>query len=185
MKLEMHKNSLFAVLLRSPWWISFAVAAGLIGAARLVLPDAYAFFAGLPFIVIGVYAAWRQLRAPSAEAVAARLEAIRAMPWDDFAGRTEQAFRREGFTVSRLKGEEGDFELTKAGRSTLVAAKRWKAMRTGIEPLRQVQAARRKREASDCTYLAAGEVTENARAFAAEHEIRLVHGAELVAFLGK
>ena len=27
MKLRMSENSLFAVLLRSPWWISFAIAA--------------------------------------------------------------------------------------------------------------------------------------------------------------
>ena len=34
MKLEMHKNSLFAVLLRSQWWVSLAVAAGVVAAKK-------------------------------------------------------------------------------------------------------------------------------------------------------
>ena len=40
----MAKNSLFAVLLRSPWWISFAVAAALFAIARLFMPELYAAF---------------------------------------------------------------------------------------------------------------------------------------------
>ena len=66
MKFQMAKNSLFAILLRSPWWMSVAIAAGLFAAARLVLPQAYAVFVGLPFLAIGCYVGARQLRAPSA-----------------------------------------------------------------------------------------------------------------------
>ena len=57
MKFGMHRNSLFAVLLRSPWWASLLVAAGLVAALRLVLPDVYAFFSALPFMVIAAWAA--------------------------------------------------------------------------------------------------------------------------------
>ncbi|MBS1216539.1 MAG: restriction endonuclease, partial [Proteobacteria bacterium] len=78
MKLKMHENSLFAILLRSPWWISVAIAAGIVIVARFFLPDAYAFFVGLPFFVIGVMAGWKQLRAPSASRVAETLESVRA-----------------------------------------------------------------------------------------------------------
>jgi restriction endonuclease Mrr len=35
------------------------------------------------------------------------------------------------------------------------------------------------READEGLYVAAGEVTEQARQFAASHRIRLIHGAEL------
>jgi len=40
-KFEMAKNSLFAVLLRSPWWISAAIAfsLALLGMAVMVAPD--------------------------------------------------------------------------------------------------------------------------------------------------
>ncbi|HYR33109.1 MAG TPA: restriction endonuclease, partial [Burkholderiales bacterium] len=77
-----------------------------------------------------------------------------------------------------------DFELVQGSRSTLVACKRWKAMRTGIEPLRELEDARRAREAAECIYVATGEVTAQARAFAAERNIRVVEGAELVRKFG-
>ena len=63
------------------------------------------------------------------------------------------------------------------------ACKRWKATRTGIEPLRELEEACRAREAHGCIYVAAGEVTEGARAFAAQKSIRLVQGAELAKLL--
>ena len=47
----MNKNSLFAVLLRSPWWVSIVVGAGIFALARMALPAAYApyaIFAALP-----------------------------------------------------------------------------------------------------------------------------------------
>ena len=187
MKFQMARNSLFAILLRSPWWLSIAIAAGLVVAAKLVLPVAqpeiYGFFVGLPFALIGAYAGWQQLRAPSAARIAKTLEALRAMSWDDFSVAMEDAFRRDGYGVSRLGGTEADFELTKAGRTSLVGCKRWKAARTGIEPLRELYAARRAREAHECIYVVAGEITDNARAFAAEKNIRLLHDAELVKLL--
>ena len=60
MKFQMAKNSMFAVLLRSPWWISIgiAVAVGLVAAA--LLPAQFkgaGALSGLPFAVIGVLAA--------------------------------------------------------------------------------------------------------------------------------
>ena len=175
----MHPNSLFAVLLRSPWWLSFAVAAGVFALLRFALPSVYAFFAAIPFLVISGIAAWRQLRAPSP----AKVEALRAKSWEEFASALEAAFRREGYSVSRLDGRQADLELERAGRTVLVACKRWKVARTGVEPLRELNAARRKREAAECIYIAAGDVTENAVAFSAQHGIRLMRGAELASFL--
>ncbi|HSD41149.1 MAG TPA: restriction endonuclease [Burkholderiales bacterium] len=185
MKLRMHENSLFAVLLRSPWWISVAIAAGLAVAARLVVPDIYAVFVGLPFLVIGVIAGWKQLRAPSPRRVAGTLEAVRAMQWGDFSSALEDAFRRDGYKVSRLNGADADFEMTKSGRVALVSCKRWKVARTGIEPLRELYAAKRAREAHECIYVAAGEITDNARKFAVENNIRIAQGAELARLLGR
>ena len=180
--MRMHENSLFAVLLRSPWWASALAALGLAGGLRLVIPTLYAVFAALPFAVIAAYVAWKQLRAPSAERIAATLERVRAMPWAEFSGAMEQAFRKEGYTVNRL-GAQADFELVQGWRSTLVGCKRWKATRTGIEPLRELDAARRKREAHGCIYVATGEITAQAAEFAAQKNIRLLHGAELARML--
>jgi restriction system protein len=183
MKLQMHKNSLFAILLRSPWWISLLVAGGIFAALRLVIPELYASFMALPFAVIGCYAAWQQLREPSAEAVGKKLEGARAMSSSEFTGALEAAFRRDGYDVTRLEKDEADLRLEKGGRVTLVACKRWKVARAGLEPLKLLLAAKHKHEAAGCVFVAAGEVTDNARGFAAENNIRLLHGAELAKLL--
>ncbi len=186
MQVQMAKDSLFAILLRSPWWVSIVLAAGIVGAARFTVPEVYtiyAFFAALPFIVIGGVAGWRQLRAPSAARVADALEAVRAMSWGDFSGALADALRDDGYAVSRLTGAAADFELAKAGRISLVACKRWKAARTGVDPLRDLYDAKRAREANECIHVATGEITDGARAFASERNIRLIHGAELAKLL--
>ncbi|MCU0670585.1 MAG: restriction endonuclease [Myxococcota bacterium] len=171
MKLKMHENSLFAILLRSQWWISVAIGVGIFLVARFFLPDVYAVFVGLPFFAIGAMAGLRQLRAPSASRVAETLDAVRTMSWAEFSGAAEAAFRRDGYKVTRLEGNDADFELVKAGRTTLLSGKRWKAARTGIEPLRE--------------HVATGEVSGTAAAFAAENRIRILQGAELAALLTK
>jgi restriction system protein len=186
-KWEMNPNSLFAVLLRSQWWISFAVAAGIFMLAKLLIPDKYviyAFAVPLPFVVIGCIAAWRQFQAPSASRIAETAEAARAMSFADFSAAVEQAYRAQGFTVTRFNGSAADLQLTNNyGRVTLVSCKRWKAARTGVEPLRELFDAKEALEAFECVYVVAGEVTENALKFAAAKRIRLVSGAALVTLL--
>jgi restriction system protein len=178
----MSENSLFAILLRSSWWISIAIAAGLIALSRALLPSEYFLFgafSAIPFIVIGAIAGWKQLRAPSPARIAGTLDTVRAMSWNDFANAIEAAFRADGFVVTRLQGEAADFEMLKDGRTVLLAGKRWKVARTGIEPLRELVAARQARDAQECLYVATGEITENARRFATENRIRIVSGPEL------
>ncbi|MCC6210686.1 MAG: restriction endonuclease [Burkholderiales bacterium] len=180
MRLRMHENSLFAILLRAPWWVSALVTAGIFAAARALLPakyEAFAFFLALPTGVIALVAGWRQVRAPSAASVDAAIGRLRAMSWESFAAALDEGFRRDGYAVTRGRGA-ADFELEKGGRIELAAAKRWKASRTGIEPLRELHAAGEAREAA-CLYLCAGEITGAARAFAAQKNIRLVEGPEL------
>jgi len=184
----MHRNSLFAVLLRSPWWISIALAVGIGILGRFALekfsqPGIYAVFFGLPFFVIGCYAGWQQLRAPSAERIAATLASLRAMSWNELSAALEDAFRRDGYAVSRLDIAGADFELTKSGCVSLVACKRWKVARTGVEPLRDLATVRKAREAHESLYVAAGEITDTARAFALANNMRLLAGAELAQFL--
>jgi len=183
MKLKMNENSIFAVLLRSPWWLSAGIAAALFAATRLILPSEYspyAFFAALPFFVIAGYLVWQALRAPSEDRIAKEMEALRAMGWVEFSAAVEEAFRREGYGVARVAASGADLELTKAGRVTLLACKRWKVARTGIEPMRELAAARESREAHEAIYIATGEITDNARTFASEQKITLLNGPALM-----
>jgi len=59
------------------------------------------------------------------------------MTWEEFARALEEGFRREGYAVKRAEGA-ADFELEKAGRVSLVCARRWKASVTGVEPLKEL-----------------------------------------------
>lgn len=183
MDFKMKENSLFAVLLRSPWWVSFVVAAGMFALLRFFLPTPYAAFGTLPFLVVAAVAGWRQLRAPSPRQVAARLDAMRALSREEFAAALADAFRRQGYEVSPVGGGQAELELTRAGRVSLVAWRRWKATHTGIEPLRELHAAAQARDAHECIYVASGELTGAARAFAAQKNIRLLSPAELVQLL--
>jgi restriction system protein len=186
MKLKMAENSLFAVLLRSSWLWSFGIAVGIVAIARLALPTeyfAYGAFGAFPFVAIGAVAAWKQLRSPSAARIADTLQTIGAMSWNEFSSAIESAFRRDGYAVTRLPGPAADFELVKGGRTMLVSCKRWKVARAGIEPLRELHAAKQAREAQQCILVAAGELTDNARKFAASNGIQVWQGAELAQLL--
>lgn len=186
MKWQMNENSLFAVLLRSSWMISAAIAVAIGALAYALLPEAYRVVGtagGLPFLVIAGMAGWKQFQAPSAARVTRTLEAVGSMSWIDFAAALEQGYRRDGCEVSRVSGAVGDFEVRRGWRTSLVSAKRWKAGRTGVEPLRELLAAKEAREAHECIYIAIGEVSDNARAFAVQHGITLMGGPELARLL--
>lgn len=178
----MAKNSVFAILLRSPWWISVGIALmlGLLGFA--LLPDPYRVFGavtGLPFMVVGIVAAYRQWHLPSAARVAQTQQALATMAWPAFAALLEQAFKRDGYAVQRGSTAGVDFELERQGRRMVVSARRWKSANTGLEVLRALQAAREATEAPDALWIGLGPLSDNAQPFAAEHRIAIWHAAEL------
>jgi restriction system protein len=182
LKFQMAKNSVFAILLRSPWWISVGIALllGVLGMA--LLPDQYRVFGavtGLPFMVVGVVAAYRQWHLPSAARVAQTQQALATMAWPAFAALLEQAFKRDGYAVQRGKTAGVDFELERQGRRMVVSARRWKSANTGLEVLRALQAARDATEAPDALWIGLGPLSDNAQPFAAEHRIAIWQAAEL------
>ncbi|GKS99327.1 restriction endonuclease [Acidovorax sp. SUPP3434] len=189
MKFKMAPNSLFAILLRSPWWISWSVAGLIALVCGALLPShiaPYAAVGALPIFGVGCLAAWRQWRAPSSARVQAVLGQAAEMPWRSFADALERAWQAEGYAVRRLTGLQADFHLEKAGQTALVSARRWKAATHGIEPLRDLQAAARAQDVPASTYIAMqGTVSDNARGYAREHGITLMEGEALAALLLK
>ena len=186
MKLKMAPNSMFAVLLRSPWWISFALVLVIALASRALLPEEFVPFGvmgGFPFLVIGIVAAQRQWRAPGAAQVARVQDRLGQMAWRDFSLILEQAYAGKGYQVSRIGAGVADLLLAKDGCSTLVACKRWKAANHGAEPLRGLAAARQERDASHCVYVSIHGVNEACRRAALESKVDLLSGIELVALV--
>lgn len=190
MKFKMAPNSLFAILLRSPWWISFVLAVAIMSASLAWLPARFAVYGaigGLPIAGVGLIAAWRQLRAPSAVQLSANVDAALAMPWRELSKALENAWQQAGYRVERLEGTEGaaDLRLTEKGQVTLVSARRWKAASHGVEPLRQLHAAMQAQGADAGIYIAAqGAVTEQAKTFARDHGLTLLPASALVQLLG-
>ena len=173
----MSENSLFAMLLRSPWWISFVVVGVIALAAGALLPKEYfvvGALAGLPIFVVGCIAAWRQLRAPRPAKVADMLQSVAGMPWRDFADTLAAAWVRAGYSVERLSNTTSgaDMRLARDGKTTLVSAKRWKASTHGVEPLRELFAAMQAQDAPAGIYVVAqGQLSDNALVFARDHAI--------------
>jgi restriction system protein len=186
MKFKMAPNSLFAVLLRSPWWISMVIAALLAAAAFALLPEQYRVLGamgGFPFVVIGLVALWQQLRLPSARRSEEILRAVGAMSWPQFSTLLEEGFAKQGYCVERVQGV-ADFALSRQGATTLVAARRWKAARHGEEALQALRDAAQARGAGGCLYVALGDLSAQAHGFARSHQVQLMQGPAL-AFLLK
>ncbi len=173
----MNKQSLFGILSRSPWWLSLVIAVALFAGLASFLPPLVAASAALPFVAIAIYAGWKQSSVPSDKATEKLLQDVRDSSWEQFSERLSEAFRREGYEVSRTEG--ADWLLKKGGRRTLATCRRWKVGQTGVGPLKDLVQAREKLEADECLYVSAGVFTPQAETFAAEHRVRLLSGREL------
>lgn len=177
-KFKMNERSLFAVLLRSPWWISLLISVLMSLAAFALLPRDYAVVVMLgtfPFVVVAAVAAWRQWRAPSAARLDAALDRAGAMPWRQFAAALEAAYVQQGYTVTRLDDAAADLRLERGGQRSLVSGRRWKAVNHGVDPLRALQAAC-EREGARGVYLCLAPVSEAAAAYAQQQGLQLVQG---------
>ncbi|AOB32752.1 hypothetical protein AKI39_21435 [Bordetella sp. H567] len=186
MKFKPSRDSIFGVLLRSPWWMSAGIATVLIIGAVAALPREYwaiGVFASIPFVVIAVLAGMRGLRTPSPARVQAIAAAAAAMPWPAFSNAVQAGFERDGCQVERLNGGGANFALTKDGHIALVSADRWKAARTGIDAVQRLQAARERRAAHEAIYIALGEISAPAREYAAAHDISFMTAPDLARLL--
>ena len=191
MKLKMAENSLFAILLRSPWWVSVAVALAILALARALLPPEYVPFGAMgafPMLVIGAIAAARQWRVPSPAKVEQTLQALAALGWREFAAALEAGLRRDGHAVRAVVEPGFDFEASKTGRTVLVAARRWKADRIGVEPLRALAAAVRARqvagESAEGWYVGLGAPSDAALQCAKDEGLRLLQRSDLARLAG-
>lgn len=187
MNWKMAENSIFAILLRSPWWASLGVAACLIALASLLLPPQYVVFgwtAALPFVVIGAMVLWRLSQAPTRKQIDRTVARVRALNHKQFVAELQQAYRLSGGQVDSVSGAAADFTVTQGWRTRMISCRRWKAATVGVEPLRELHAAREAAEAHDGVVVALGELSPAARQFAREHRIEILDAQGLVLLLG-
>jgi restriction system protein len=176
----MAKQNLFNLLKASPWWMSAVIAVALFAAASQFVNGFFAFFVALPFAIIAVYAAGRQLRTPGARRIEGTMEKLRALSWEEFAPLMAEAFRRDGYDVAPMRAHGADFELRRQGRLAVASCRRWKASQGGTGPLKEVLTAMKKAGAQDAMFVTAGQLSPQARDFAVANAVRVLDGAELV-----
>ncbi len=186
MNFKMREKSLFAVLLRSPWWASVLIAIAMAAVASALLPANLVPFgvAGcIPFVVIAGMAAWKQRHALSPERADQLLAQAAALPAQEFVARVAAFYERQGYVVCKLGAGAADLQLVKYDQITLLACKRWKAASHGAEPLRELCVLRDKLKAERSIYISQTPVTAQALAYAKQEGIVLVSGMGLAQLL--
>jgi restriction system protein len=176
MKFKMAENSIFAILLRNPWWISFLIAAAFSLLMAALLPKhlvVFGMMGAFPFVITGAVALRRQWGKPKPAAVEAELTRLSALNWRDFSAELEAKLVKQGFEVTRLNSGTADFKLEKGGHATLVSAKRYKAATHGLEALQALVTQQEAQGADKVMYVCLSPVTAQAAKFAKEKGVVL------------
>ena len=185
MALKMVEGSLFAVLLRSPWWYSALIALALVLVSLLVGSAQIAVFVialALPFVGIAGFAFFKQSQRPSIKRVEEVAREARQMPASEIAAKIAESYTDIRFDSNPFAGNAADLELTRGNRKLLLSSKRFKAGTTGIEQLKKLIAAGENAEATGYLYVTLGEVSANAQRYAKENDIELIQAERLAAF---
>lgn len=117
----------------------------------------------------------------------ASADALQNMSWQEFEILVGEGFRRRGYRVQENGGggPDGgvDLVLTKDGEKTLVQCKQWKAFKVGVSTVRELYGVMAATGAAAGIVATSGKFTQEAEAFAAGRNIRLMNGAALMKLL--
>ena len=135
-----------------------------------------------------VSAYWRYKNEASPGGVATRAEwgALNAMTWRQFETLVGEAFRRMGYSVTKTGGgSDSDFDLVlkQQGKTFLVQCKQWRAIKVGVNTVRELNVVMTAQGANGGFVLTSGLFTDEAEAFARTHHIELLDGKSLHALI--
>ena len=185
MAFKLAQGSLFAVLLRSPWWYSVLVGLLMIGLSAAVFGGQYValgIFGALPFFGIAGFAGFKQSQLPSQKRVLEVDQMARKMPARQIAEKIADSYLEKRFDSRAFGGNEAELELELGNRKLLLCSKRFKAANTGVEPLKQLVSAGENVEATGYLYVALGDISAAARDYAQQNDIELIQADRLAAF---
>ena len=184
MAIKMAKGSLFAVLLRSPWWYSALIGFIVVSVCLFITDAQYIVLSvtgSLPFFGIASYTGYKQLQQPSQKRVLAVIEQTKKTPAGVVAKKIADNYVKKGYVSSAFKGNGADLELAFGSKKILLCSKRFKAATTGIEPLKLLVAAGEKVEATSYLYVTLGEISDAAVEYAKENKIELIQSMRFAA----
>lgn len=183
-----------------PWWVGVALALaayvwlhdvaavpGRLGLllgyepARTVAGVAQYALPALLLLVAGLSALGRRrAAAPLTQMTAsASKAALNTMSWKEFEAVMAEAFRRKGYSVAEKGGVGADLVLKQAGKTFLVQCKQWRAIRVGVDTVRELHGVMVEKGAAGGFVVTWGVFTDEALAFARARHIELMDGKAL------
>lgn len=157
--------------LRSAW-------IGLAGIGQYLLPALFGLGA-----VVSTWRAW--IRRTLLEDIASRRgPAVFAhMTWREFEQLVGELFRQQGYQVTETGGGGADggidLILRRDGETLLVQCKQWKALKVGVQVVRELYGVMAAEQAHGGFVVTSGSFTEEAHSFAEGLAIHLIEGPEL------
>lgn len=114
-------------------------------------------------------------------------DALNGMSWREFEMLVGEAFRLQGYEVREHGGARPDggidLVLRKGNESFLVQCKQWRALKVGVDVVRELYGVMAAQGAAGGFLVTSGRFTEDAAAFAAGRNVRLVDGPKLFGLL--
>jgi len=134
--------------------------------------------------------AWRRhhrQRLVADVAQARSADALDGMTWQAFEMLVGEGFRLQGYQVTETGGGGADggvdLVLTKGGEKFLVQCKQWRAMKVGVEIVRELYGVMAARGATGGFVVTSGRFTDDASKFASGRNVRLIDGPQLQALI--
>ena len=202
-------DDLIGITARMPWWVGVALAVvsylALHAVAQRPLPVvvqpgkvadlmSVVIWQGLAtggqyllpaiFLIGAAVSALKRREALLLHATAAnRSDAIASMTWPEFEVLVGEYFRHQGFTAldNGGGGSDGgvDVMLQKGSDHYLVQCKHWRALRVGVQPVRELYGLMAARRVAGGFVVTSGGFTQEADRFASGREIQLIDGKAL------
>jgi restriction system protein len=203
-------EGLLNLLIAIPWWASVALSATAFIGIRFILPlfipsgpasssnyalkgvlggvSSAAPLVALFLLIPAPIAAFRQWGEGRLLDKQKDLATIRALSWRRFETLVAEAYRRQGYAVhgDTADGPDGGVDLTlkKDGNVILVQCKQWKALKVGVNLIREMYGVMAAMHAHGAIVITSGLFTHEAKNFAAGKPIDLVEGQQLAELIG-
>jgi restriction system protein len=134
--------------------------------------------------------AWKRRHRQQLVADVAQIHATGAldgMSWQAFEMVVGEGFRLQGYQVAEIGGGGADggvdLVLTKDGERFLVQCKQWRALKVGVEVVRELYGVMAARGATGGFVVTSGRFTQDATEFARGRNVHLIDGPQLQALI--
>lgn len=135
---------------------------------------------------VSAYGRYKREAKPDGAATRTEWGALNAMTWRQFETLVGESFRRKGYSVTKTTGgPDSDFDLVlkQQGKTFLVQCKQWRAIKVGVNTVRELHAVMTAQGANGGFVVTTGLFTDEALAFARNQNIELMDGKALHALI--